>query len=206
MEQTAESENINPNQRKSTRYIRRDIDASFVKNKLFGVKAEIKCKLIDVSSTGVQVSTPYKISVNDEIELILSFDDDEEFNIKAEVVSQKELHTYISTHSFPSIDSLENKEAELVSLHLYESENKRILAKFRNLSTNRVKILTYSPLNKRHRYNLVFTLDNGETHKIDTKIENYQHKVKHSYGVKFEKSNDDLGESLLETQTDLIFK
>lgn len=194
------------NKRKSTRYIRRDIGVSFIKQNIFGVKADIKCKLIDVSSTGVQISTPYKLRENDDITLILSFDDDEEFSIKAQVVSQKELHTYISTHSFPTIDSLKNNETSLSTLHLYESDNKRILAKFRKLDVDSVKVLTYTPLKKRHRYSLIFTLNNGEVHKTNTKIEYCQHTIIHSYGIKFDKSNDDLGESLLETQSDLIFK
>jgi hypothetical protein len=137
---------------------------------------------------------------------ILSFDDDEEFSIKAQVVSQKELHTYISMHSFPTIDSLKNSETSLSTLHLYESDNKRILAKFRKLDTDSVKVLTYTPLKKRHPYSLIFTLNNGETFKTNTKIEYSQHTIINSYGVKFDKSNDDLGESLLETQSDLIFK
>ncbi len=196
----------NQNQRKSTRYIRRDIVASLIKQNIFGFKTKINCKLKDVSSTGVQIATPHKLKVNSVIILVLNFDDEEEFQIKAQVVSQKELHSYISIHKFPTIESLKNQESSLSTLHLYESANKRILAKFRKLTNDSVKVLTYSPLNKRHPYNLVFTLENGETLKTDAKIVHYQQIVNHSYGIKFEKSNDDLGESLLETQTALVFK
>ena len=196
----------NKNKRKTTRFIRNDIKASIINLRFLGLRQAINCKLIDISSTGVQISTPVKLSVNTKLTLILQFDDGKEFKLKSKLARHKETNHYFSNHSFPTIKNLSKiNDASLRKLHFFES-NKQIFAKYRNLSSSGVNILTYSPLNIKKQHSLLFTLSNGKKHKAITKIDQYQHYRYYNYGIKFDKTNDELGEHILETQTDLIFK
>ena len=193
------------NQRKSTRFIREDITASIIKTHLIS-KETIKCKLVDISSAGVQVSTPVKLGTNVKIQLNLRFGTGKVFELKAKITRQHESTHFLSNHSFPSLQYfLKNKSAPLKSLHLFES-NQEIPIKFRNLSDSSVKIFTNVPLNIKEKHSLLFILSNGEQQKTFTEIDNYQRIINYNYGIKYEKPSDKLGDHILETMTDLIFK
>jgi hypothetical protein len=194
------------NQRKYTRFIRKDIEVTIVKSNLIGYKETIKCKLIDISSTGVQISTPLKLGTNIKVQLILKFGTGKTFKLKAKILRLQESVHYLSNHSFPALQYfLKNKAAPLKSLHLFES-NQEILMKFRDLDASSVKIFTYVPLDIKENHSLLFILNNGEQQKISSQIDQYQRLINNSYGIKFEKMSDKLGDHILETQTDLIFK
>jgi hypothetical protein len=197
---------IRENKRKATRFIRKDIKVSLIKTNLIRMQESINCKLIDLSSTGIQVSTPKKMGVKTLLNIVLQFDSGATFNIKGKVVWHKTNDIYKSNHSFSTIKRFLNKKNKsLETLTLFE-EDRPILAKFRSLSSTHVKILSYSPLDKNKQHSLVFNLADKSTHSLNTNIEDCQHYQSNCYGIKFEKTNDPLGECLLETQTDLFFK
>ena len=194
------------NQRKHTRFVRDDIKVSILPVSFLGMKEPISCKLIDICSAGLQISTKEKFRVNTNLSLILQFDDGHELKLKAKIVRQKETNHYLTNHSFNiGKDSLKNENNPLKSVHLLNSGNK-IEAKYRFLNLNCIRTLTYSPLNKNKQYKLLFTLKNKQMIKTDSQIKSCQHHIHYNYGLKFESTNDALGEHLLETQTDLIFK
>jgi hypothetical protein len=204
MEHNPISETIN--QRKSTRFIRKDIKVSIVKPIILGLKEKINCKLVDISSTGIQISTSVKLGTATKLTVNLSFETGKIFKLKSRIKNHHETNHYLSVHSFPKIKTLLNdNEISLDRLCLYQSNN-QISAKFRNLHSSSVKVLTLTPLNPEERYNLIFILNNGKKHKAWTKIDDYQHHKYYNYGIKFDKVSDKLGEYLLETQTDLVFK
>ena len=204
MEQDPASEIIN--QRKSIRFIRNDIRASIVKPNFIGLNEKINCKLLDISSTGVQISTPIKLGTDCKLTVFLSFNTSKVFKLKSRVKNHHETNNYLSVHSFPSIKTLLNdKEISLERLCLYESKD-QVSAKFRNLNSRSVKVLTYTPLDPKKQHCLIFILSNGKKHKVLTQINNSQHRIYYNYGIKFDKASNELGDYILETQTDLIFK
>jgi len=194
------------NKRKSTRFIRTDIKVSIVKSGFLGLNDAINCKLRDISSSGVQISTPTKLAADSKLTVILSFDAGKVFKLKARIIHHQKTETYLSVHSFPKIIELvDDEEISLHELCLYEDQE-QVSAKFRNLDPHSVKILTHSPLNLRKQHSLIFILSNGKKHKVLTEIHDY-HPQKHNYyGIKFVKTSDELADYSLDTQTDLIFK
>jgi len=204
MEQILTSETTN--QRKSTRFIRKDIKATIVKSNILGLKKTIKCSLIDISSTGIQISTPLKLGTNIKLTVHLNFDTGKSFELKSRIIRHQVTSNYLSVHSFPIIKNLlDNKDVALDKLYLYES-NKQIPAKFRNFHSSSVKILTHTPLDTKKQHSLIFILSNGDKYNTLTQITDYQQHKYNNYGIKFDKANDELGEYILETQTDLVFK
>ena len=194
------------NQRKHTRFVRDDIKAYIIPVSFLSLQEPIACKLIDISSAGVQLFTKTKFETNIKLTLVLQFDNGHEFKLKAKIVRKKEINHYLSNHNFNIEKSrLKNKDNPLKSVHLIES-GKKIEAKYRFLNMRCIRILTFSPLNPKKQYNLVFTLKDEKVIKIDSQFKHYQHHIYHDYGLKLEKTNDTLGEHLLDTQTDLIFK
>jgi len=192
--------------RKSTRYIREDVKVSVVKPSLLGLKETIKCKLMDISSSGLQISTPEKFGAAYNVTVNLAFDSGKIFNIKAKIVNKRVINNYLSIHSFPPIKSLlKDKDISLKRLCLNESD-KEINAKFRNLGSSSVKILTPKPLDKKKQYCLIFTLSNEKKHKAWTQVSEYKHQIINHYGIQFEKNNDELGDYMVEDMTTLIFQ
>lgn len=80
------SENQLVNKRMSTRYIRKDIQATISKNSLLNFGREIPVGLIDISSNGVLICSHKKLNVHDKITLELKFDSGRTFIVKAIVV------------------------------------------------------------------------------------------------------------------------
>ncbi len=194
------------NKRKATRFIRKDIKVFYVKSNFWRSKETVNCHLLDISSTGMQISTDKKIKLNTVLDFTLQFNTKDEFKFKAKVVWNKKNNSYKSKLSFSTINEiLIHNSSSLETLNLFENKE-LIFAKFRNLKLTQVQILTYSPLKKDKQHSLVFTLSDKSTHKLGTKIESYKHYRHNCYGITFEKQNNDLGDCLLETQTNLIFK
>ena len=194
------------NQRKSTRFIRTDIKVSVEKSSFIGLKETINCKFLDISSTGIQMSTPTKFGTATKLTVNLVFDTGKTFNLKSRIVRQHETNNYLSIHSFPKIKKLlDDEEISLNRLCLYESKE-QITAKFRKLGSSSVKILTHAPLNPKKQHSLIFILSNGKKHKVLTQIRGSQHHIYYNYGIKFDKTSDELADYILETQTDLVFK
>lgn len=194
------------NQRKAIRFIRKDIKVSVLRINFFGFKETINCKLLDISSSGAQLSTNRSLNKNIPINLKLNFSTENEFIVSAKVVQLTIKEDYLSIHKFPTIHNLlKNNEVNLESLDLYES-NDKIIAKYRNLCSDNVEILTFSPLSNKKQHTLLFNLSNGENYKTDTEINYNKHRKYKNYGIKFDRPNDELGEYLIETQTDLVFK
>lgn len=192
--------------RKSTRYIREDVKVSVIKPGILGLKETIKCKLIDISSTGIQISTPEKFGAAYNVTVKLEFDSGKIFNIKSRIVNKRVFNNYLSVHSFPQIKNLlHDKETSLERLCLYEAD-KQISAKFRNLGSSSVKILTPKPLDKKKQHCLIFTLSNEKKHKVWTQISEYKHQTINRYGIQFVKNNDELGDYMVEDMTTLIFQ
>lgn len=194
------------NSRKATRYIRKDIKISFVKSYFVGLKETIKCELLDISSTGMQIATANKIKLNSSLHLTLLFDTGDEFNLDAKAIWNKKNSSFKSEHIFPTIKNiLDDKKTSLKTLSLYEADTP-VPAKFRNLTTTHVETLTDSPLHLSTEYNLLFTLSDKNIYIIDSKITSCKQLQQNCYGLRFKKPNDQLGDCLLDTQTHLIFK
>ncbi|NOR69228.1 MAG: hypothetical protein GQ532_05960 [Methylomarinum sp.] len=194
------------NQRKHTRFIRDDIKASVLPVNFLGLKETIACKLIDICSAGLQLSTKEKFRTNTTLLLTLQFDNGREFKLKAKILRHTQKTIYLSNHHFNiSKDTLKNKNNPLHSVHLFESDNK-IEAKYRFLNINCIRALTFSPLDSKKQYQLAFTLKNKKTIITNSKFKHYQHYIQYDYGLKFDSINDELGDYLLNTQTDLVFK
>ena len=167
--------------RKSTRFIRADIKVSVVKPGLLGLKETINCKLIDISSSGIQISTPQQFGAAYNVIVKLEFDSGKIFNIKSRIVNKRVINSYLSVHSFPQIKNLLNDhDISLQRLCLYESD-KEISAKFRNLGSDSVKILTPKPLDKKEQHCLIFTLSNEKKHKVWTQVSEYKHQILNRY-------------------------
>lgn len=197
---------ISHNARKYTRLIRKDIKISFIKTNYIGLKKTINCELLDISSSGAQLASIQKIAVNSQLNISIHFDSGDTFKLKAKVIWQKKSTLYKSKHSFSPINKvLKQKNRSLKTLHFYE-EDERIFSKFRHLGSTQVEILTSSPVKQYKPHHLVFSLSDNSNHKVTTKILSHKQKKHHSFGVLFEKTNHDLGDCLLETQTHLIFK
>ncbi len=193
-------------QRKSARFIRKDIKASIIKSNILGLKETITCSLIDISSTGIQISTPIKLGIESKLTSILRFDTGKVFKLKSRIKNHQVTSNYLSLHNFPKIKNLlDNKDVSLDRLYLYESD-KLIPAKFRNFHSSSVKILTHTPLDTKKQHSLIFILSNGEKLNTLTQINDYQQHKYNNYGIRFDKTSDELGEYILETQTNLVFK
>ncbi|NOQ77761.1 MAG: hypothetical protein GQ475_08245 [Methylococcaceae bacterium] len=196
--------NLRKNQRKHTRFVRNDIKSSIVPISILGKKSSISCKLIDISAAGAQISSKEKFGINTKLTLSLQFDDEEQFMLKAKILRKKEINHYLTNHFFTIYKGfLNNKDNPLKSVYLLENGQK-IEAKYRLLSLNCLRVLTFSPLKK--KYTLAFTLKDGKDTKTDSQFKQFQHHKFYEYGVKFDNINDALADHLLETQTDLIFK
>ncbi|MFW5442812.1 MAG: hypothetical protein ACKE51_00695 [Methylococcaceae bacterium] len=194
------------NRRKSTRLIRADIKASISRRNFLGVRDTFNCKLLDICSAGVQVLTPTNIGVNAKLQLNLQFGNEKEFTLNAKIIHHQESVHFLSTLNFPALQYfLNNKAAPLKSIHLFES-NQELKIKFRNLTTSSVKVLSNVAINLNEHHSILFTLYNEEQQKTSCKINKHQKIINYSYGIKFDKPNDALGDCILETQTDLIFK
>ncbi|MGJ0430796.1 PilZ domain-containing protein [Methylobacter sp.] len=74
------------NNRITTRFIRKDIKATFSKNGLFSFGRETPADLIDISSKGVLIRSHKKLDIRDEITLELKFDSGKSFKIEGTVV------------------------------------------------------------------------------------------------------------------------
>lgn len=194
------------NKRKHTRFVRDDIKVSIVPTGLLGMKKPIICKLVDICAAGVQLSTKEKFIQNTKLVIILQFKNEQQFKLNTKVMWKKEANHYFTDHNFKLYKGvLKNDDNPLKSVHLLESGNE-IKAKYRFLNMNNIRILTFSPLNKKKHYSLIFILSDGKQIQIESHFEHYIHHIYHDYGLKFESTNDALGEHLLNTQTDLIFK
>lgn len=78
------------NRRMSIRYIRNDIGARIRKVGLFNLSflknREISVRLVDISSRGVLISTPMRLTINKKVSLTIRFADFTEFDVPGIVV------------------------------------------------------------------------------------------------------------------------
>jgi hypothetical protein len=79
------------NQRKTVRYIRKDIVAAVAKISLFNVGKIFKVKLHDISTRGVFISTQKKLKLHCKLTVFIIFKDGKKFSISAKIVRQKKL-------------------------------------------------------------------------------------------------------------------
>jgi hypothetical protein len=92
----------------------------------------------------------------------------------------------------------------LAKVRLFEGDH-QIPAKFRNLTFDRVQVLTPAIFNNYSALFVVFSFRSGEQLRAYAKIAHQHKSIIHYYGIKFDQFNDKLGDCLVATQTDLIF-
>lgn len=84
------TEAVVTNRRMSIRYIRNDIGARIRKIGLFNFSflknREISVRLVDISSRGVLISTPIRLTINKKVSLTIRFADFTEFDVPGTVV------------------------------------------------------------------------------------------------------------------------
>lgn len=91
---------LSANQRRTVRYIRRDIVAQIRKGYLPGAlglswfKQEIKAKLLDLSNRGCLIRSFEKLALNEKISILLTFDTGKQFVIKGVVVREAQGRGY----------------------------------------------------------------------------------------------------------------
>jgi hypothetical protein len=165
----------------------------------------LKTKLIDISSSGVQVYTPKKLKLNQKLSVNLKFSDGKKFAINAKIVRHENNARYYYELAFETADLADkDKKASLVKVNLFDGDN-QIDAKFRNLTFDAVQILTPAMLGTDSALSLVFNFGDSEQLKADAKIARQNKVIIHYYGIKFDKFNNALGDHLITTQTDLFF-
>jgi len=89
-------------------------------------------------------------------------------------------------------------------LGLFNS-SKYLPVKLLDLSSKGLAMTSEKKISLKTKVILSLTFKNGMNFKIPAKIV-YKNKTKKQYGVKFNQSNDELGDFILSSQEDLIFK
>ncbi|MGR9052598.1 MAG: PilZ domain-containing protein [Gammaproteobacteria bacterium] len=74
------------NDRKTIRYIRKDIQATLCYTTTFGLKKSLSVDLNDISSRGILITTDQKLSIGKKVTVIFSFKTGKLFRISAVVV------------------------------------------------------------------------------------------------------------------------
>ena len=195
------------NTRKYTRSVRAEITATIVRFNLLGIKEKIACNLIDISAGGIQATTSEKLTVKNKHQIILTFANGDQFKIKADVAWQVEAMHHFSRHSFMMTkDFLNNPDNPLRTVQLMDKDKKEIDAKYRFLSQHSIQFLTYAPLNPKTQYKLNFTLKNGKSINVIPQTDKFKQQSFNRYGFQFSRTNDELAEYLLNTQTELVFR
>ena len=75
-----------------------------------------------------------------------------------------------------------------------------------DISTKGALVTTVQKLSINKKVTVIITFDDGKVFRISGKIIRQCPTAPHRYGIKFEKQENGLGDYLLKTQTDLIFK
>lgn len=75
-----------------------------------------------------------------------------------------------------------------------------------DISTRGAHVASKRTLSINASYVLTIAFSDGKTFEIEGKVVHKKSSLEDSYGFKFDAYNDDLGNYLLNTQTDLIFK
>jgi hypothetical protein len=172
---------------------------------LFKLGSPQKAKLIDVSSNGAQIRASKKLKLNQKLSVNFEFSDGKKFALNAKIIRHENKINYYYELAFEKTNlAAKDKKASLVKVNLFGAGNP-INAKYRNLTFDAVQILTAAILQDDSTLSLVFNFSDGEQLKTEAKIVCQRKFISHYYGIKFEKFNDELGDHLLTTQTDLFF-
>jgi len=75
-----------------------------------------------------------------------------------------------------------------------------------DLSTKGALISSDKKIRKNKKLTLVLEFEDNRTFEIEARIVRLDAFIPNTYGIKFNKYNDELGDYILKTQTDLIFK
>lgn len=194
--------------RKAVRFIRKDITAFISKYGLFGLGESLQVKLLDISSSGVKISSPKKLNLNrlrGELCLTLKFADGKTFSIDS-TIARQEVIVYNHYKLLFQIRKFADrcKKTRLGKITLFEG-SQQINAKYRNLTDRTIDILTQASFDDYSALYLVFTFSDSEQLKTYARIASQSVSVYHHYGIQFNHRNDPLGEHLIATQTELSF-
>lgn len=96
-------------------------------------------------------------------------------------------------------------KAELYSNGLFRSSTP-FAVELLDISTRGAHIASERKLRIKGAYTLKLTFEGGQTFEIAGKVIHKKAALENEYGFQFNAYNDSLGDYLLETQTDLIFK
>ncbi|MGR9115207.1 MAG: PilZ domain-containing protein [Gammaproteobacteria bacterium] len=83
---------------------------------------------------------------------------------------------------------------------------KNLPLELNDISTKGALITAEQTVRINKKVELILTFDDGKVFRIQGKIIRKCPTEPHQYGIKFEKQENDLGDYLLQTQTDLTFK
>lgn len=191
-------------QRSSIRYVRNDLKTYLTKHSLFNA-TPIKTKLIDISSGGLKLASSKKLRVNKKVCVNICFLDGYKFEISSKIVRIKEKHLFLYDLEFNTLNDYINNQHSTFSKVYMRVAGNRFKTKYRNITFNSVQILTYQEINKKEKITLVFEFRNGETVERRAKLKHFQKITKYHYGIKFDKTNQLLGNYLLKTQKSLVF-
>lgn len=109
-------------QRKTVRYIRKDIMVSISRPNLFGVYSRaIRVKLLDISSKGSLIACPKNMRINSKIRLILVFKGNRKFEVNTKIVRKSVGEEPLYGLKFQRVN---NELAE----HLLESQTELIFS------------------------------------------------------------------------------
>jgi|GEM_PF-6848853 len=193
------------NNRIATRFIRKDIAVSLANYRLIHFHKLLPTKLIDISSKGVQVSCLLNIANNKSLRVFLEFKDGRNFALNAKTIWHKPVPDYRYNLNFTKVKPvLQTKEESLKQISLL-MDGQKISAKFRKLTFRSVQIFVHQALKSKRNIAVLFEFDDGEKFTLAAEIDRCRKITHHYYGIKFDKLDNELGEYLLKTQTDLSF-
>jgi len=75
-----------------------------------------------------------------------------------------------------------------------------------DISSKGALISTNKKIRKNKKITLILEFEDGKTFEISSKIVRLEKDQAYQYGIKFDRFNHDLGNYLLETQVDLVFR
>jgi PilZ domain len=92
-----------------------------------------------------------------------------------------------------------------IKKNTFFSLNKPIQIELHNISTKGALITADKKLNVKNKLTLYLTFEDDKTFQIEAKVVRIADPKAKKYGLQFNRYNNELGEHLLKTQTDLLF-
>ena len=174
--------------RSSVRYVRKDLK-TYLTNYSFLKSDQLKARLLDISSGGVQAVAAKKIRVNKRLTVNICFSDGYKFELKGKIVRVTVKHSYVYELKYETLDSYINKQNSTFSRVYMMIGGRFLKTKYRNITSDSIQILADGKIDKKQNIRLVFQFSNGKTIERIAKVSRVKQITEYQYGIKFESKN-----------------